>query len=95
MAEMYREPTGSMQPTAGFKSIQDEAEWWDKQSPMENVPDEAIGVRRAGKTETITVRFDPQDLAEIREEAAKHGMGPTTLIRAWVREHLRQRPHAS
>lgn len=78
-----------------FKTLQEEAEYWDTQSPMDNVPDTAITVHRAPKkTETLTVRFDPDDLTELREQAEKQGIGPTTLVRMWVREHLKH-PHVS
>jgi hypothetical protein len=49
---------------------------------------------RAGPqfTRGITVRLDEATLADIGREAAKMGIGPTTLIRMWVLERLRDRP---
>ena len=49
-----------------------------------------VGFRPAKKTDTLTVRFEPSDLQQIREEANQRGVGPTTLVRMWVREHLRR-----
>ena len=36
----------------------------------------------------LNIRFDPEDVSKIRAEAHKKGIGPTTLVRMWVREHL-------
>jgi predicted DNA binding CopG/RHH family protein len=44
-------------------------------------------------SEGITIRFDPQTLQSLREEAHKKGVGATTLIRMWVKERLRAEEH--
>ncbi len=36
----------------------------------------------------INIRLDPQTLAELRREARQKGIGPTTLARMWILEHL-------
>ncbi len=38
----------------------------------------------------INIRLDPQTLAELRREAQQKGIGPTTLARMWILEHLHQ-----
>ena len=40
----------------------------------------------------INIRLDPATLAELRREARQKGIGPTTLARMWILEHL-HRPH--
>jgi hypothetical protein len=37
----------------------------------------------------ITIRFDPETLAILRERAHEKGVGPTTLARMWILERLR------
>jgi predicted DNA binding CopG/RHH family protein len=90
MTEIRKEPTGSMKPMPPFKTLEEEAAYWDTHSPVDELNEHAVvAVHRGQKSETLTIRFDPQDLAELREQADERGMGPTTLVRMWVLEHLR------
>jgi hypothetical protein len=41
-------------------------------------------------SEGFKVRFDPETATKLREIASEQGVGPTTLIRMWVLEHLRR-----
>lgn len=41
-------------------------------------------------SEGITIRLDPKTLSELRTLAKQKGLGPTTLARMWVMEHLRR-----
>jgi hypothetical protein len=81
-----------------FKSIAEEAEFWDTHDTTD-FEDEFKPVRvRVSKnlTEPVTFRLDADTLAELRERAKKMGIGPTTLARMWVLERLRtEREHAS
>ena len=84
-----KEAVKSVEP---FASVEEEAEFWDSHSVVAAIePGTRVGFRPAKKTNTLTVRFEPADLQKIREEADQRGVGPTTLVRMWVREHLR--PH--
>ena len=77
-----------------FSSRQEEADWWDTHD-LADYQDEfkTVKVRFAKNlSEGITIRFDPDTLAKLREEAAKKGVGPTTLARMWVLERLRANP---
>ena len=38
----------------------------------------------------LTIRFDAKTLARIRVLAAEKGMGPTTMMRMWILERLRE-----
>lgn len=59
------------------------ADYWDEMKPVkvEVAMDLSVG---------ITVRFDEHTLRELRRRAREMGIGPTTLIRLWVLERLRQ-----
>ena len=90
MIKVIKKPTGDMKPIPPFKTLEEEANYWDTHSPVDEMDEKTpIIVHRGQKSETLTVRFDPQDLADLREQADERGLGPTTLVRMWVREHLR------
>ena len=79
----------TMQPIRPFKTIQEEAEYWDTHSVIENVTEDThIRAHSPEKSDTLTIRFSPEDVRLLREQAAQKGIGPTTLIRLWVRERL-------
>jgi predicted DNA binding CopG/RHH family protein len=90
MTEIKKEPTGRMTPMPSFTTLEEEADYWDTHSPVDEIDEHTVvAVHRGQKTETLTIRFDPQDLAELRAQADQRGLGPTTLVRMWVLEHLR------
>ncbi len=73
-----------------FKSIQEEAEFWDTHSFADYWNEwKPVKVHFAKNlSDTLNVRFEPGDISKIRAVAHKKGIGPTTLVRMWVREHL-------
>ena len=78
------------EPIPEFKSREEEAKFWDTHD-LTDYWDEfkPVKVRFAKNlSEGITIRFDPQTLAKLREQARKKGMGPTTLARMWILERL-------
>ena len=75
-----------------FKSREEEAEWFDTHD-MADYQDEFQTVRaRFAKnlSEGLNIRLDKETLASIRTKAHEQGIGPTTLVRMWILEHLRQ-----
>lgn len=75
-----------------FATREEEAEWFDTHD-MADYQDEFKTVRaRFAKnlSEGITIRLDPTTLAELRTRAHEKGIGPTTLARMWIIEHLRE-----
>lgn len=78
-----------------FQSLEEEAEFWDTHD-FTDYKDEfkPVKVRFAKKlsnlSETLNIRLDLEDVLKLRQEAHKKGIGPTTLIRMWVREHLHE-----
>lgn len=76
-----------------FASREEEAEWFDThdladyQDELKTVP------ARFSKnlSEGLNIRLDRDTLAALREVAREKGIGPTTLVRMWVLEHLRDR----
>lgn len=80
---------GTIKPIKPFKSLEEEANFWDKHDIVDLVgKDMSIGIHRAPKTDTLTIRFDPKDTQKLREKAFHLGIGPTTLARMWIRDKL-------
>ena len=75
----------------GFASREEEAAFWETHS-LADYWDEFKPVRvRVAKnlSEGITIRLDPETLRTLRSLAHENGIGPTTLIRMWILEHLK------
>lgn len=75
-----------------FKNREEEAEWFDTHD-MADYQDEFKTVRaRFAKnlSEGLNIRLDKETLTTLRARAREQGIGPTTLVRMWILEHLRQ-----
>lgn len=91
MVKTTKVKTGNIKPIAPFKTLEEEANFWDSHSAVDKIDKGTlVGFHQANKTDTITVRFQPEHLQILREEALQKGIGPTTLVRMWVMEHLRR-----
>jgi predicted DNA binding CopG/RHH family protein len=81
-----------------FRSREEEAVWWDTHDITDYFDElQPVKVRFAKNlSQGITIRLDPETLAEVRARARAKGIGPTTLIRMWILDHLQderqQRP---
>jgi hypothetical protein len=76
-----------------FATLEEEAAFWDTHSTAD-YEGEFKPVRvRFGKrlSSGVTIRLDPDTLQNLRAVAQESGIGPTTLIRMWVLERLKQR----
>jgi predicted DNA binding CopG/RHH family protein len=78
-------------PVPEFKTVQAEAEFWDTHDVADYWDEmKLVRVRFAKNlSEGITIRLDPETLNSLREQAKERGIGPTTLARMWILEHLR------
>lgn len=78
-----------------FASREEEARWFETHS-IADYQDEftAVKVRFAKNlSEGLHIRLDPNTLTKLRHEANQKGIGPTTLVRMWIMEQLKQRSH--
>lgn len=74
-----------------FRNREDEAKFFDSHD-MADFQDEfkVVKVRFAKNlSEGLHIRLDPETLMKLRVEAKEKGIGPTTLVRMWVKEQLR------
>jgi predicted DNA binding CopG/RHH family protein len=74
-----------------FATIEDEARFWDTHSTSDYEHEfRPVRTRFAKRLSTgVTVRLDAETLQQLRTMAQEKGIGPTTLIRMWVLERLR------
>lgn len=75
-----------------FSSREEEAKFWETHNIADFMDElKPVKVRFAKNlSEGITIRFDQPTLNKLREIANDKGLGPTTLARMWILEHLRQ-----
>ncbi len=73
-----------------FKTLEEEAAWWDAHDPADYQDElKTVKVRFAKNLSAgLNIRLDPQSLNQLRAVAHKKGIGPTTLARMWIKEHL-------
>lgn len=89
-------PTPAYGRIPSFNSIEEEAAFWDTHS-FTDFDDEFTPVEVTVSkhlSAPLSVRLDPRDRAEIDRQARAKGIGPSTLIRMWVKEHLNQEVEA-
>jgi len=75
-----------------FRSREEEAQWFDAHD-MADYQDEYNTVRARfaqNLSEGLNIRLDKETLATLRAKAHEQGIGPTTLVRMWILERLRQ-----
>lgn len=73
-----------------FASYEEEAQYWDTHDFSE-VWDSARSTtiqRKRVFTRSMTIRFDETTLTRLRQTAKERGVGPTTLVRIWIKERL-------
>lgn len=80
---------GTMKPMKPFKTLEEEANFWDTHDAIDVFgKDVKVGFHRAPKNETITIRFESDDIQKLRQKADHLGIGPTTLARMLIKEKL-------
>lgn len=87
---MTQKERPSKEPLPDFQSREEMAEFWDTHDFTDYMDEfKPVKVRFAKNlSEPLTIRLDPETLAELRSRAKEKGIGPTTLARMWVLERL-------
>ena len=83
-------PQRKMKKIPRFETDKEAAKFWDTHSLTDYVEDTTFAkIRFVKKTKkSITIRLDPEDIAQVGEIAKKKGLNYTALIRMWIKEHL-------
>lgn len=81
-----------------FRNQEEEAAFWDTHDFTEFLNEVRPVKLRVSKqlSEGLTVRLDQHDRLELEKRASEQGIGPSTLVRMWIKERLRgtQSPHS-
>ena len=83
-----------------FRDEREAGDFWDTHSPLD-YPDEfqkvEVEFARPLIKKGLTVKLNENTLKELREVAQAKGVGPSTLARMWILEHLRaaREPHTT
>lgn len=82
----------NVDPIPKFKNYAEEAEFWDTHDLTDYWDQfKPVKVRFAKNlSQGMTIRLDLDTTIKLKSEAAKKGIGPTTLVRMWVLERLRE-----
>lgn len=80
----------AVEPIPPFETIEEEAQFWDTHDAVDTIDKGTlVGFHHSRKTDTLTIRFEPDDIQRIREQALQLGIDPTTLAHMWILERLR------
>ena len=92
MIKQIKAKKGTIKPIKPFKTLEEEAEFWASHSVIDGIDEGTkIGYHKANKTDTLTIRFQPEQLQVLREEALYQGIGPTTLDRMLILDIIKDR----
>ena len=84
-----RERTAERVPE--FADEQEAAAFWDTHSPLD-FPDDfeevQISIGRSNRKRGLTVKLDEATIDRLTTIAEGKGIGPSTLARMWILEHL-------
>jgi hypothetical protein len=74
-----------------FRSREEEAAFWDTHDVTDYLDElRPVRVRAAPHLSAgMTVRLDPADREILGRIASERGVGPSTLVRMWIKERLR------
>lgn len=75
-----------------FDDHEEEAKFWETHNVSDFIGELTQVKARFAKnlSQGITIRFDEPTLSKLRKIASGKGLGPTTLARMWILEHLTQ-----
>jgi hypothetical protein len=83
-------PTPVRGKIPSFRSIEEEAVFWDTHELTDYMDDaDRVAITVGGELgERVTVRLDRADRVTLARYARQKGVGPSTLVRMWLKERL-------
>jgi predicted Zn-dependent protease len=93
---MKSDGSGDRVPT--FANEQEAATFWDTHSPLDysdEFEEADITIDRAARKRGLTVKLEQTTIDRLAGIARQQGIGPSTLVRMWILEHLRSLPPES
>jgi predicted DNA binding CopG/RHH family protein len=83
--------TKKLKKMPAFKSYEEEAEFWDTHNIREYDEFETVELEvDKNLFHTLSIRLNTEILTKLKKRAEKKGLGVTTFIRMWLREHLEE-----
>lgn len=92
---MTKKAEGQQDRVPTFANEQEAAAFWDTHSPLdypEDFEEVEIHADRPVRERGLSVKLDQATLDELADIARAQGIGPSTLARMWIIEHLRSHP---
>jgi hypothetical protein len=92
---MTKKRERSTERIPSFADEQEAAAFWDTHSPLD-FPDEfedaEVSIARSTRKRGLTVKLDQATIDRLTAIAEGKGIGPSTLARMWILEHLQGLP---
>jgi hypothetical protein len=75
-------------PNPKFGSAEEEDKYWAAHSPIDEGYTGKVQVEKQKRSSFLTIRLTGDELTQLRDLAAKKGMGPSTYIRSNIKDLL-------
>jgi hypothetical protein len=92
---MTKKRERSAERIPAFANEQEAAAFWDTHSPLDfpgDFEEVEVSVARSTRKRGLTVKLDQATIDRLTAIAEGKGIGPSTLARMWILEHLRALP---
>lgn len=76
-------------PNPTFTSIEEEAEYWEKHSPLAEGYKETVQQKQQKRSSYLALRLSAEELKQLRDAAQQAGIGPTILARNLILKGLK------
>ncbi|MBI2861441.1 MAG: hypothetical protein HYX89_01330 [Chloroflexi bacterium] len=92
---MTQKERRTKEPLPDFQSREEMAKFWDTHDFTDYMDEfKPVKLRVAKRLSAgLNIRLDAETLAELRAQAAERGIGPTTLARMWILQHIKKADH--
>jgi hypothetical protein len=77
-----------------FNNEQEAGAFWDEHSPLdypEHFREVEVRFSRPLIKRGLTIKLSEETIEQLREIGKQQGVGPSTLARMWILDHLRER----
>ena len=76
-------------PNPDFASAEEEAEYWDKHSPLAEGYEGTVQHKPQKRSSYLALRLSGEELRQLKDAAERAGIGPTVLARNLILKGLR------
>jgi len=76
-------------PNPSFNSAEEEAEYWEKHSPLAEGYKGTVQQKHQKRSSYLALRLSDEELEQLRDAAQQAGIGPTVLARNLILKGLK------